>query len=616
LTTQTRALRVSGQLEEPVTSASPRTILRASIVAFTLLLAAGWTAPYGYAQLADPAEAKAVTNCEKNVSSAGRTFINSGYKSLKKCVDAVFACVQLKPGDPNCLPKAQATCDKQFSALDTQAIKLELAVDKRCAEEVIPFSTLRTALAANVDALADDCRPFGVVVLGSLDAYKDCLLRAYQCRVGELLRFAAPRASELLGLVGRGLTTCPTPTPAATGATPTRTPTPTRTKTPTPTRTSTPLPGPTGTPTATATLTVAPTATSLTPTPTVSPTPTATATPQFNRVFVTSTLQDGNLGGLVGADGICATQATAAGLAGTYVAWLSTGATGAATRLGSARGFVRPDGKPFANTVTDILANKIFYPLRIDENGVDVTSNAQPSANTVTVWTGTTKDGVVSAGQTCSDWTVTANSGLTGRAAAGPASWTARTNSTCGTIRRLYCFQIDHGSSDLVPAPTAGKVAFVSTKGFTPGPGVGIAGADALCASNANDAGLAGTFKALLSTTTATAASRVTLAPLYVRPDGIPIASGTTIAAGGVLDSGIWQRADGTYSPATGDIVYTGAPNPSSLPTSAASTCDDWTATTSTAALIGADTFADPTWWNLASTQACTATLAVYCLEQ
>ena len=43
------------------------------------------------------------------------------------------------------------------------------------------------------------------------------------------------------------------------------------------------------------------------------------------KVFVTSTVHDGNLGGLVGADAICNSLASAAGLAGTYKAWLSDG---------------------------------------------------------------------------------------------------------------------------------------------------------------------------------------------------------------------------------------------------------------------------------------------------
>ncbi|MCC6847898.1 MAG: hypothetical protein IT294_05305 [Deltaproteobacteria bacterium] len=570
----------------------------------------GRTAP-ARAQLADPAQAKAVVTCGKNVSAAGRTYLANGSKALKKCVDAVFACVQLKPGDPNCLLKAQATCDKQFASLDAQALKLELAVDKKCAEELIPFATLRTELAANIDALFTDCRPY-VAALGSLDDYKDCLRLAYQCRVGELLRFAAPRASEMLGLVQRSLVACPTPTPGSTSATPTRTPTPTRTRTPTPTRTATPA-GPPATFTPSPTLT--PSATAATPTATATPTPTVTATPQFNRAFVTSTLQKGDFGGVAAADAICAARAAAASLPGSWVAWLSTSGVNAMTRLGAAQGFVRVDGKPFANAVSDILANEIYSPLRLDENGVDVSINAAPTSSALTVWTGTTKDGVV-AMTTCGDWTSMDGSadGNVGRATGGPVAWTARSNAGCDTARRLYCFQIDH-TSNLAPPPTSGKVAFVSTKAFLPGPGVDVADADALCADNAAGAGLVGTFKALLATSTASAASRVTLAPLYVRPDGTPIAIGATVAAGSPLESGIWQRADGTYVPSAGDLAYTGAPLPSATGT-LASTCDDWSAQTSTTATLGASAFADSTWWAHATTGSCATTLAVYCLEQ
>ncbi len=615
MTHEDRALRVDLEHEDPATPACRIAFATVVSLLAALVLEAGVATPRASAQLLDPAEAKAVVNCEKNVSNAGRTFIANSYKALKKCVDTIFNCVQVKADDPGCLPKAQTTCDKEFLKLDAQAIKLELAVDKKCAEEIIAFSTLRGALAANIDAIATDCRPYGVVVIGSLDDYKDCLRAAYECRVGELLRFAAPRASEMLGLVGRGLVACPTPTPQSTSATPTRTPTPTRTRTPTPTRTATPVPT-FGTPTITPTQTLTPSATAATPTATGTPTPTVTATPDFNRVFVTSTLQDGNLGGLVGADAICATQAATAGLPGSYVAWLSTSTENAISRLGTARGFVRIDGKPFANSTADILANRIFHPLSINESGADVSSGISPGSSTLTVFTGTLGDGTVATGSTCSDFGDTNGSARRGEVSGGPVTWTARQNSNCSTVRRLYCFQVDHSGADLVPAPAAGKVAFVSTKAFTPGPGVGVDGADALCATNATSAGLVGTFKALLATTTASAASRVTLAPLYVRPDGIPIASGSTIAAGGPLDSGIWQRADGTYVPATGDLIYAGAPSPSAVSPTLEASCDDWTATTSVAAHIGADTFADPLWWSLAQNGECTSTLAVYCLEQ
>ena len=52
-----------------------------------------------------------------------------------------------------------------------------------------------------------------------------------------------------------------------------------------------------------------------------------------NIVFATSTLQDGNLGGLAGADAICNTRASAAGLPGAYVAWLSSTTVDARDRL-------------------------------------------------------------------------------------------------------------------------------------------------------------------------------------------------------------------------------------------------------------------------------------------
>ena len=96
---------------------------------------------------------------------------------------------------------------------------------------------------------------------------------------------------------------------------------------------------------------------------------------------------------------------------------------------------------------------------------------------------------------------------------------------------------------------------------------------------------------------------------------GTPSATGATLAAGSALESGIWQRADGTYSPSAADLVYTGAPLPSAVGT-AASTCDDWGAATSTTAALGASAFADSTWWAHAATGNCGTTLAVYCLEQ
>jgi len=79
--------------------------------------------------------------------------------------------------------------------------------------------------------------------------------------------------------------------------------------------------------------------------------------------------------GLAGADSACQARASAASLTGTYRAWLSTSGTGgvnAIARLGTGRGWVRPDGKPFADTTNDISNGHIFCPPRLDEFGHDL----------------------------------------------------------------------------------------------------------------------------------------------------------------------------------------------------------------------------------------------------
>src|SRR5690348_11017356 len=65
-----------------------------------------------------------------------------------------------------------------------------------------------------------------------------------------------------------------------------------------------------------------------------------------NRAFVTRSVLPGNFGGIDVADGLCNTEASDAGLGGTFVAWLSTSAVDARDRLDGSRGWVRTDGLP------------------------------------------------------------------------------------------------------------------------------------------------------------------------------------------------------------------------------------------------------------------------------
>lgn len=405
-----------------------------------------------------------------------------------------------------------------------------------------------------------------------------------------------------------------TPTATATTTvTATLSATPTKTSTATATLSATPTASSTATATKSATPTVSATATATkTATPTQTATPTATPSPVFNIAFVTSATLSGNLGGLAGADAECASLASAASLpAGTYKAWLSTSTVNASSRLGSARGFVRPDGKPFADRVSDITAGTIYNPLSLDESGEDIGFQ--------NIWTGTADDGTATT-ETCSDWTDGSNNsfGEEGSPTGGPGAWSDRGGAGgCASPEPFYCFDTSH-VTPLTIASTTGRLAFISASSFDTA--LGISGADSVCQDDATAAGLANPthFLALLATSTATPASRFDLSAMstpYVRPDGIKIADAPTIAAGTELNSGIWQHADGSYAGEFSSAAWTGSSSPSSVGT-LATTCQDWS--TLNGVNLGSEGEGNDTslWWETGGSVSCGAGLPVYCLEQ
>jgi hypothetical protein len=564
----------------------------------------------------DPEAAKAVVKCQKAVTKAEKTYAASAFTNAKKCLDTVFTCVQTKPGDSTCETKAATLCAKLAFKTEQAATKLRTAIVKACGSTAVSYATLRSPEGLDLDALTKTCVAFGIGNLSLLESYAECVVRIAACRTGDMLEAGAPRAEDLLANVGQQLRSAVCPTPAATS---------TAARTPTPTRTATPL-GPTATTTLTVTTTPTPiatptpmvTATGITPTPTLSatvtatptetvtPTPTVTATPgTFNIAFVTSTTHNGNLGGLAGADTICTGRATAAGLPGTYVAWLSTSTVDAVSRLAGARGFVRPDGQPFADQPSEIGANQIFNNLHLDESGNDV--------GTDVVWTGTTSDGTASA-NTCSDWGLASGNGRSGSSEGGPAAWTDTANTNCSQPHRLYCFGTSINALTLSPNVQTGKIAFITNGTINPTTAPGLAGGDSLCSTEATGAALPGTYKALLATSTASAISRFAVAAQYVRPDGTLIATGATLAAGSELASGIWQRPNGVYLASFSDVAWTGATTPSVAGTTA-STCTDFTSSTGSGS-FGRGTLADATWWKDAGTSPCGQAHHVYCLQE
>ncbi len=288
-----------------------------------------------------------------------------------------------------------------------------------------------------------------------------------------------------------------------------------------------------------------------------------------NIAFVTSATTTGAMGGLAGADALCQGAAASGGLPGTYRAWLSTSTVDAATRLG-AGGWKRTDGLPFTNSVAELTAGIIYYPLRLDELGNDLFS--------VTAFTSTTTLGTLQAGaDTCGEWTVAAGQTPAGLGTTGTAttSWTTGAFGSCGSSRHVYCFGVTEiGASIITPPPPAARLAFVTSGTWAPGGG--LQAADSVCGSEAQAAGLTGTFRALLTPVNTTAASRFsTMGAPWFRVDGVQLnATPAGFFTDAFSSAPLNVTASGAY---VSDVVWTGAPAPT-IQGAPANTCQGWTA--------------------------------------
>ena len=185
--------------------------------------------------------------------------------------------------------------------------------------------------------------------------------------------------------------------------------------------------------------------------------------------FVTSvgSGKGADFGGLVGADRLCQSLAGAAGLGGTWHAYLSTSATGstravdARDRIGSGP-WKNVKGVTIADSVADLHANnRITKATALTEKG-DIVNGRGDNPNRHDVLTGSQPDGTAFAGaedRTCGNWTksgdgsaMVGHSDRTGLDESAPAkSWNSSHATrgcsdpqltTTGGAGYLYCFAV------------------------------------------------------------------------------------------------------------------------------------------------------------------------------
>jgi hypothetical protein len=166
------------------------------------------------------------------------------------------------------------------------------------------------------------------------------------------------------------------------------------------------------------------------------------------RVFVTSACYLGSLEGVGGADAKCQSLADAAGLAGTFTAWLADAHDGPAVRLPHASvPYVLVDTSVIARDWSDLVDGEIWTPVGLDETGSAAANSGDCG---VSVWTNTSTLGTPAISDAlefaCYEWTLSLFSrwGLLGNAAETDARWTdggALALQRCSSTARLYCFE-------------------------------------------------------------------------------------------------------------------------------------------------------------------------------
>ena len=351
----------------------------------------------------------------------------------------------------------------------------------------------------------------------------------------------------------------------------------------------------------------------------------------FNVAFVTSVSGIADLGswpdaggqsGLAAGDAICQARAVAAGLTGSFRAWLSDQSDDVYCRLHNLTGkkanncglatlpveggpWIRTDGFPFSDSIDQLTTNlKIYSPLRYDEFGTEVVEGI--------FFTATNNGGILYTSgtyTTCLDLTGSGTDNIrAGSTESTGLFWSSNYGVQCGNAYRLACFETGAGSA--LPAFTStGKKVFV-TSAKTDGNIGGLSGGDAFCQNVADTAGITGTFKAWLSDSSTNAIDRLTSNGPWVRLDGVKIADDKTDLIDGRLFTPIDVNEMGNYSAV--HPVWTGT---DSSGNKLLTTCSDWQSNLDTEQGTWASAPLANNNWTNQRTEQCNLSNSLYCFE-
>ncbi|MBI3768806.1 MAG: hypothetical protein HY271_09985 [Deltaproteobacteria bacterium] len=123
-------------------------------------------------------------------------------KSFDKCANGVLRCMQEKPGNPTCLPKATIVCsDEMIGKIASLEAAFRSAIAGTCEAAALTAADLLDADGLGFEALAPECvANFGSTLI-DVDAITECVLDQHECETERLFAAQEPRAGEMLDLV-------------------------------------------------------------------------------------------------------------------------------------------------------------------------------------------------------------------------------------------------------------------------------------------------------------------------------------------------------------------------------------------------------------------------------
>jgi hypothetical protein len=155
--------------------------------------------PDAFLHLLDPKTAKVAAKCQSTINKRAATFLKNKLRSLAKCTNAAFKCVQAQPVEKRdaCLAKAGGTCGKQLAKISREEAKLAQSIVRKCA--ALGPGNLGDEAGLGYGLSGAEC---ALGAQGTVDDVAACVVAQYECRAEALLERQMPRAKELMGEAG------------------------------------------------------------------------------------------------------------------------------------------------------------------------------------------------------------------------------------------------------------------------------------------------------------------------------------------------------------------------------------------------------------------------------